>query len=60
MTLDLSCKRKGAATHGFKIEWVEPEEKGLETFAHFHKFLTALLKSHGLMGGTATNQSSDR
>lgn len=49
MKIDLSCKRKGAATHGFKIEWKEPEEKALETFAHFHECLRAMLKAHGLM-----------
>lgn len=48
MKIDLSCKRKGAATEGFRVEWKEPEEKAKETYAHFHQCLTAMLKAHGL------------
>lgn len=51
MTVQLSCKRKGAATEGVKVEWKEPEEKALTTYRDFHKQIDAMLKAHGLMGG---------
>lgn len=44
MTLDLSCKRKGAPTHGIKVQWNEPEEKALETYRKLYDGLQALLK----------------
>lgn len=49
LTLDLSCKRKGAHTHGFKITWQEPEDKAIETFNFLHRYLLTVLKAHGLM-----------
>lgn len=51
MKLELECKRPGAPAEGFKIEWREPEGKALETYAHFHQCLVAMLKAHGLMQG---------
>lgn len=48
MKLELECKRKGAPTHGFKITWVELEDKALETYEHFLQCLEAMLDAHGL------------
>jgi hypothetical protein len=48
MKVELSCKRKGQAPHGFTVEWNEPEEKALETFSKFRKRLDDMLKEHGL------------